>query len=79
VVQEDPEDFARDVGELAAPEFVGAWGVHVEDEVDGAGVGGFERFAEVGEGAAGAMLERRGGGVGGGGEEVDCRYQISGC
>jgi len=36
VVQEDPEDFARDVGDFAAPEAVRAGRAHVEDEVDGA-------------------------------------------
>ena len=71
VVEEDPEDFARDVGDFAAPEAVRAGRAHVEDEVDGAVGKGLLGLAEVGEDAAGAVFEGFGWVVGCGGEEGD--------
>ena len=45
VVEEDPEDFFCYVAYFSAPEFVGSWDAHVEDEVDGSIDGFFCWFA----------------------------------
>lgn len=61
MVQEDPEDFFGHVGDFARPQFVGAWDVHAQNEVDGSSVVWFGWFAEILKDTAGSLLEGFGG------------------
>lgn len=71
VVQKDPEDFLSHIRDLSAPESVWPRRAHVQHEVDWLLVLGLLGLTEIGQDAAGSLLEEFGWGAAGGGQEVD--------